>query len=117
MQQGIVDNFSYSNTVASITWSGLNAASSDGSPSQWAEYADRSFTVTGTFGVATLTLQGSNDNVNWFTLHDVTNTPLTATTPKLAQVLEITHYVRPLVTAADGTTNLTVILVMRRDWK
>lgn len=117
MQQGIVDNFSASNSVAAVTWSNLTSASPDGSPFQWAEYADRSITVTGTFGAGILAMQGSNDNVNWFTLHDTTNTPLTATTAKLVQVLELTHYVRPIITGADGSTNLTVILVMRRNWK
>lgn len=112
-----IDDFSYSGTVRAVTWNGLSQASADGAPYVWPEYADRSVTVTGTFGAGTLTIQGSNDNVNWFTLHDTTNTAITMTTAKLVQALELTHYVRPLVTGADGTTTLTVTLVMRRNWK
>lgn len=74
--------------------------------------ADRSVQVNGTFGVGgSVQLEGSNDNTNWFVLHDLQGNNLTFTTAGLKQVQEICLYVRPNCTAGDGTTNLTVTIL------
>lgn len=74
--------------------------------------ADRSVQVHGTFGVGgSVTLEGSNDNVNWFTLHDLQNNNVTFTAAGLKQIQEVALYVRPNCTAGDGTTSLTVTLL------
>lgn len=99
-----------------LTWPLLTFATTDtGAPAQWVEYADRCVQVTGTFGVGgSVTLQGSNDGTNWATLADPQGNALTITAAKLEQVLELPRYVRPIITAGDGTTSLTVSICMRR---
>lgn len=74
--------------------------------------ADRSVQINGTFGVGgSVNVEGSNDNVNWFILHDLQGNNLTYTAAGLKQVQEIALWVRPNCTAGDGTTNLTVTLL------
>jgi len=56
------------NNVALYTWTALASASS-GDPISGPGWTDRSVQVVGLFDAATMVLQGSNDKVNWFTLH------------------------------------------------
>lgn len=65
------------------------------------------FTATGTWGVSgSVVMQGSNDGVNWFNLSAAA---LTAAGTFLLGAVERPKYVRPSVTAGDGTTAITVI--------
>lgn len=101
-------------TVQQWTWSAL-ANGDTGHPVEWIQFADRCVSVTGTFGAGgTLVIQGSNDNTNWFTLNNAQSAALSFTASGLKQVVELPRYIRPSVTAGDGTTSLDVILVMRR---
>jgi hypothetical protein len=77
------------------------------------DYADRSVQVEGTFGSATITIQGSNDGTNWQTVRGPDSVALTFTASGLKQVLETTLYLR--VISAGGTgTSVTVTLVGRK---
>jgi|SRR5688572_18092666 len=71
------------------------------------------FQVTGTFGGATVTFTGSNDNSVFETLKDPAYIAISLTVAGLRQVLEIPLYVKPLVSAADSSTDLTVTIVER----
>lgn len=103
-----------SGNVRLVTWTGL-ANGDDGAPVEWVDFADRCVQVTGTFGSGgSVTIQGSNDGTNWATMADPQGNALTVTSAKLEQVLELPRYVRPIVTAGDGTTSLAVTLCMRR---
>lgn len=99
------------NGVVVAKWAGLangEAGSNHGS----ARYRDRSIQITGTFGVGgTVVIEGSNDGINWVTLRDTNETPLSFIGADLAVILEPTLYIRPRVTAGDATTSLTVTLV------
>jgi hypothetical protein len=66
------------------------------------------FTATGTFGAdGSVQLEGSNDGANWFKLSPAA---LTAAGSFAALgVTEVPKYIRPNVTAGDGTTSITVI--------
>jgi hypothetical protein len=99
-----------------VRWSGLTFTTlDDGAPAQWVEFADRCFQVTGTFGAGgSLVIEGSNDGTTWHALSDPQGNPLTFTTGRIEQALELPRFVRPRVTAGDATTNLTVTLMMRR---
>lgn len=101
--------------VEVITWA--NMANGDtGAAANWAKYQDRSVTFTGTFGTGgTIKLQGSNDGTNWFDLTDPQGNAISKTAAGLEQVQEATLWVRPNVTAGDGTTSLTAILFMRKN--
>ena len=93
------------------TWAAM-ANGDTGVPIQFDAFADRSFQVTGTFGAAgSATLEGSNDNVNWFALRNPQGTVIAQTAAGLVQVLELTLWVRPHVTAGDGTTALIAAMV------
>lgn len=104
----------YKDDVHYITWSGL-LNGDDGAPLEMPGSNDRSVQFVGTFGVGgTIVLEGSNDGTNWRTLNDPNGNPISKTATDLEAVLELTRYVRPRVTAGDGTTNLSAIMVVRR---
>ena len=68
------------------------------------------FQITGTFGVGgTCVIEGSNDGVTYFTLNDQANAALSITTAALKTVRDTPFWIRPRVTAGDGTTSLTVV--------
>lgn len=86
-----------------------------GAASDCNSFGDRSIQVFGTFGAGgSVALEGSNDGVNWFALRDPSSTTIALTAAGIKQVLEMTRFVRPHVTAGDGTTSLTAILFARR---
>jgi hypothetical protein len=76
--------------------------------------ADRSVQVQGTFGGATVIIQGSNDGTNWHTLNHPQGSPLSFAAAGLKGVVEITRFIRPSVSGGDGTTSVTVTLLARR---
>lgn len=99
-----------SKRVSTTTWNSL-ANGDTGSPESPGRLSDRSVQVRGTFGAGgSCTIQGSNDNVIWATLRDPGGVALTFTSADLKEILENTLYVRPNVTAGDGTTSIIVIL-------
>jgi hypothetical protein len=56
-------------------------------------------------------LEGSNDGTNYAALTDPQGNALDITTAKVEQIMELTRYIRPRVTAGDGTTSLTVTVM------
>lgn len=101
-----------SKRVLRTVWSGL-LNGDDGNPESPGRLSDRSVQVSGTFGAGgSVSIQGSNDGISWSILRDPAGAPLTFTTgPDLKEILENTLYVRPVVTAGDGTTSLQVQLL------
>lgn len=97
-----------------ITWSSL-ANGDVGSALEMPGSPDRSIQVVGTFGSGgNLRIQGSNDGSNWSTLTDPQGNDINLTASKIEQIMEVVRYMRPNVTAGDGTTNLTVSILIRR---
>jgi hypothetical protein len=96
-------------------WSGLTFSTLDtGAPLPGMGWADRSVQVEGTAGAGlNIPIEGSNDGTNWHTLKDPFSVPIVFTTAGLSQITEISRYVRPRVAGGDGTTNVTVTIVMR----
>lgn len=95
------------------TWDAL-ANGDDGSPIQFSQYADKSVQVSGIFGSGgNLRLEGSNDGVTWLPLSDPSGNDINISTAKIKMITEATLFVRPRVTAGDGTTNLSVVLLMK----
>lgn len=74
--------------------------------------SDKSVQATGTWGGATLVLQGSNDGTTWFTLNDPAGTDISFTANGLMQILEGVRYIRP-VTSGGAGTDVTVVLIER----
>jgi hypothetical protein len=96
------------------TWSGL-LNGDDGESYQVLNFNDLCIQFTGTAGVGlAISLEGSNDNTNWFILNDLQGSPITKSAAGLEQVAEGPLWVRPRITGGDGTTNMAAVLVARR---
>lgn len=84
-----------------------------GNAVSWAVHADRSVQVSGTFGGASVSIDGSNDGANYVPLNDAQGNVLTISSAKIEQVLELALLVRPKITGGDGTTSITITLLGR----
>jgi hypothetical protein len=70
--------------------------------------------VTGTFGVgASISIEGSLNGIDWITLQDSSNAAITLTAAGMVTVRDMVKYIRPNVTAGDGTTALTCVVLAR----
>lgn len=100
-------------SVLLLEWTGLLVGDT-GSPVQFNKYADRCTQITGTFGVGgSVSMEGSNDGVNWFPVNKMAGGAATFTAAGGGQLLDNPLFMRPNVTAGDGTTNTKVTLVAR----
>lgn len=107
-------NIAGDGSVAMFTWATM-ANGDDGSPAELIPWADRCVQVTGTFGAGgTVVIEGSNDNSTWATLYHAQGSAASFTAAGIRQIVETPRYVRPRVTAGDGTTSLTVSMTLRR---
>lgn len=107
----------YGDNVQVCTWTALLQSTSDtGQPFECPGASDRSVQLGGTLGTGGIALiQGSNDGTNWASLKDPQGNVITLDViGEIAQVAEITRWIRPSVSAGDGATSLTVTLVARR---
>lgn len=83
------------------------------------QFADRSVQVSGTFGGATVTFEGTNEGTavsgatNYTTLTDPQGNAISKTSAAIEQIEEITRFFRPKVTGGDGTTSLTVTMLCK----
>ena len=66
-------------------------------------FADKTVQMSGTWGSATIVLQGSNDGVTWFTLVDPQGNAISMTSDGLEAVLENPLYIRPKSSGGTGT--------------
>lgn len=99
--------------VRCVQWPVL-ANGDDGVSIPFGQYTDKSVQVAGVFGAGgTLLLEGSNDGTNWAVLTDPQGNPLSFTSAKIEQIMEATRLVRPRVSAGDGTTSLTITVLMK----
>jgi hypothetical protein len=92
-------------------WTGL-ANGDTGSPVRLPNLPKKSVQVTGTFGTSgSVSFEGSNDNTNYVVLDDQADAAITLTAAGLVGVRDNAEYVKPVVTAGDGTTALDVVLI------
>lgn len=90
-----------------IKWSSVINGNT-GAAVQLSGFFDVTVQITGTFGGATCTIQGSMDNINWATLNDKQGIALGLTAAGMKRVQEFPLYIRPSVASGDGTTLLTI---------
>jgi hypothetical protein len=96
------------------TWA-LATANPDGLPLNKPSYTQMTWTAQGTWGGATLTLQGSNDGTNWFPLTKfASSTAATFTADGIVTTNEAPLYVRPNLTVAGAGATINVVLVAIR---
>jgi len=94
-------------------WIGPLANAEAGNANKLSQYPTKSVQVTGTFGAAgSVAIEGSQDGTTWGALRDSTGTLIAITANTMIRdVLENTAFIRPRVTAGDGTTALRVMVV------
>ena len=105
------------NSQTYVAWTPMANGDSGQEHPSWPG-ADRSIQVLGTFGTGgTVLIEGSNDKTsptNWATLRDPAGNNLSITSAGIKQVLEFTRWIRPRVSAGDGTTSITVQMLVAR---
>ena len=102
------------NNVHFLQWTPLLNGDS-GAPFSMSGYADRSAQIVGTFGAGgTVLLEGSNDGTNYATLNDPQGVAISKTATGIFEISQIVKFIRPRVSAGDGTTSITVTLLARR---
>ena len=102
------------NSFLKIVWPNL-FLTDVGDPFTLAQYADRSVQISGTFGVGgTLIFEGSINGATYDILTDPQGNNLSFTSGKIEAISELVLLIRPRVSAGDGTTNLTVSMVVRK---
>lgn len=85
-----------------------------------ASLVDHSIQVTGVFGAGTnIQIQGSNDatsttNGNYYALTDPFSNTINMGSAQIRQTTECTSWIKPVITAGDGTENLTITVAFRR---
>lgn len=95
-----------------VLWEAL-ANGDTGAPIDYTAFPDRSVQIVGTFGVGgSVTIEGSNDGTNFVALTDPQGNAITKTAAGLEAIAELPRYIRPNVTAGDGTTDLDVYLLL-----
>lgn len=100
-------------TCVIVAWADM-ANGDDGVRAELANFADRSVQVSGTFGTGgAVVIEGSIDGVNYATLTDPQGNALSITEAKIESIAEVVRYVRPRVPSGDGTTALTVTMLMK----
>lgn len=85
------------------------------------DLADRSVQAEGTFGGATITMQGSNNSTtgsdgNWETLTVPSGTNVTFAAAGIKQVTEATGWIRPSTAGGSGSS-ITVTMCARRSMR
>lgn len=95
-----------------VTWPAMGNADS-GSPFMLAFAANLTLQQSGTFGGATIVLEGSNDGVNWFTLTQQggNNVAMSFTSIGVHSPVENPIYVRPRTSGGTGTAIDAILAV------
>jgi len=101
-------------SVKMFTYAAM-ANGDDGEPLSSPEFGDICVQITGTLGTGgTLVWQGSNDKSVWHTLNNAQGGTMSLTALAIKQVVERPLWMRPAVTAGDGTTSLVATVLARR---
>lgn len=99
------------------TWTPLTTTNADGNPMSYASngMGGVTFQIGGTFGAGgTVVVEGSNDGVSYFTLNDQANAAVSVSAAALKTIRDAPLYIRPRVTAGDGTTSITVTAAFQK---
>ena len=103
-------------SVISFTWV-LTSANADGTPFDFAEHADVTWTATGTWGGATLKVQGSADGSTFVTTglsNAAGGAEASAASDKHFTTIERPRYLRPILTTVGAGATITVTALARR---
>ena len=81
-------------------------------PISYPAMSDKSVHVYGTFGSASVAVQGSNNGTSFAALNDPTGTVIAITTERIKAILENTMQIKPVATGGTGQS-ITVAILMR----
>jgi hypothetical protein len=95
-----------------VQWLAMGNADT-GSGTEFGQYPDRTIGVYGTFGGATVTIQGSMDNSTWSTLNDYKGNALTYTAAGISLIAENPLYIRAITSGGSGSSINVIILGSR----
>lgn len=111
VQKTIPDSLHHTCVIA--TWPAMQTGD-DGRPVELANFADRSVQVVGTFGAGgNVRIEGSINGTDYAPLTDPQGNALDIGGAKIEAISEVVRYIRPRVTAGDGTTSLTVTMLLK----
>jgi hypothetical protein len=100
-------------TCVVATWPGMQNGD-DGQPIELANFADRSVQVVGNFGTGgNLRIEGSLNGTDYAPLTDPQGNNLDINAAKIEAITELVRWIRPVVTAGDGSTSLTVTMLLK----
>lgn len=93
-------------------WPGLLNTDSGSGMGTMEHVSNYTVQAVGTFGAGgSVALQGSNDGTNFIAMDDAGGTTIAMTTTKIWRISHMPQFVKPVVTAGDGTTSLAVNLI------
>ncbi len=103
-------------------WAALTTTDNYGDPVSMSGSADRSVQMVGTLGTGgVVTMYGSNkpspnlaNDDDWAALTDPQGNSLALNALKVEQICELTLWIRPKITAGNGSTSLGIYLLLRR---
>lgn len=84
-----------------------------GVPIEFGEHMDMTVQITGTFGSATIVIQGSNDGTTYTTLTDPQGNAISKTSAAIETIAECPRFVRPSSSGGTGTA-VDVVIFARR---
>lgn len=85
-----------------LKWPAMGNADT-GSSCNMTQFPDRTFGVNGTFGGATVVLQGSMDGSAWVTLNDFKGNAISLSAAGVVLVAESPLLIRPVTSGGSGT--------------
>lgn len=98
--------------IAIVQWP--NVASGDTcAPIELCKYSERSIQLSGTLGPATISLDGSLTGDVYETLLDHNGVPVSLDCNGVRQLSVLTRYAKPVITGADGTTSVTITVMLK----
>jgi hypothetical protein len=87
--------------------------SDTGMPIKFAEWADRSVQMSGTWNASTILWEGSNDGTTYLPLTDPQGNSISKTADAIEAVTEVCELARPRVTGGTPTS-VTISVILRR---
>lgn len=100
-------------TCVVATWPAMTNGD-EGEAIELANFADRSVQVFGDFGTGgNVRIEGSLDGINYAPLTDPQGNNLDINTAKIEAIVELVRWIRPRITAGDGSTSLTVTMLLK----
>lgn len=110
-------NIGLDGSVIKFSWTALTTTDRNGEAIKHAEWADRSVQVVGTFsaGSPAVHWEGSNDGgTTWADLTDESGNTIEFSATGIESVAAITELARPYLDGGDGSTDVDVHVICRR---